>query len=90
MPWPISERAMRTTTVSSGLITTQALISGEPPWARTTSRTAERNIEAERKPAARGGSRDDEGAAIHFPDIVHGVPPFTRSQRQWIASRTCW
>ncbi len=27
VPWPISLRAMRTTTVSSGLITTQALIS---------------------------------------------------------------
>src|SRR3954447_26797197 len=27
-PWPISERAMRITTVSSGLMTTQALISG--------------------------------------------------------------
>ena len=28
MPWPISERAMRTTIVSSGRITTQALTSG--------------------------------------------------------------
>ena len=28
VPWPISTRAMRMTTVSSGLITTQALISG--------------------------------------------------------------
>src|SRR5580704_478414 len=36
VPWPISERAMRTTTVSSGRITTQALISGEPSAARTT------------------------------------------------------
>src|ERR1700712_1986611 len=35
-PWPISERAMRITTVSSGRITTQALISGEPSAARTT------------------------------------------------------
>jgi hypothetical protein len=32
VPWPISERAMRTTTVSSGLITTQAVTSG-PLWA---------------------------------------------------------
>src|SRR5690348_14887452 len=30
-PWPISDRAMRITTVSSGRITTQALISGSPP-----------------------------------------------------------
>src|SRR5712671_2314435 len=36
LPWPISDRAMRMTTVSSGRITTQALISGEPSAARTT------------------------------------------------------
>src|SRR5229473_869487 len=36
VPWPISDRAMRITTVSSGWITTQALISGEPSAARTT------------------------------------------------------
>src|SRR5271154_4113952 len=36
-PWPISERAMRTTTVSSGRITTQAPTSGEPSAARTTA-----------------------------------------------------
>jgi hypothetical protein len=36
-PWPISERAMRTTTVSSGWITIQAVISGEPSAARTTA-----------------------------------------------------
>src|SRR6201996_593972 len=36
-PWPISERAMRMTTVSSGRTTTQALTSGEPSAARTTA-----------------------------------------------------
>src|ERR1700694_2022314 len=36
VPWPISERAIRMTTVSSGWITTQALTSGEPSAARTT------------------------------------------------------
>ena len=36
VPWPISERAIRTTTVSSGRMTTQALTSGDPSWARTT------------------------------------------------------
>src|SRR5436190_19055935 len=36
VPCPISERAMRTTTVSSGRMTTQALTSGEPSAARTT------------------------------------------------------
>src|ERR1700730_5695600 len=36
VPCPISERAMRMMTVSSGRITTQALTSGEPSAARTT------------------------------------------------------
>src|SRR5713226_1204014 len=36
VPWPISDRAMRMTTVSSGRITTQALTSGDPSAARTT------------------------------------------------------
>src|SRR6202048_2482543 len=36
-PWPISERAMRMTTVSSGRITTQQLTSGDPSAARTTA-----------------------------------------------------
>src|SRR5215470_18029137 len=36
VPWPISDRATLITTVSSGLMTTHALISGEPSWARTT------------------------------------------------------
>src|ERR1700726_3376355 len=36
VPWPISDRAMRMTTVSLGWITTQALTSGEPSAARTT------------------------------------------------------
>src|ERR1700683_5291732 len=37
VPWPISERATRMTTVSSGRITTQALTSGEPSAARTVA-----------------------------------------------------
>src|SRR5690349_16401647 len=36
VPCPISERATRITTVSSGRTTTHALISGEPSCARTT------------------------------------------------------
>src|SRR2546422_8975963 len=36
VPCPISERAIRTTTVSSGRMTTHALSSGEPSCARTT------------------------------------------------------
>src|SRR5262245_22328385 len=34
VPWPISDLTMRITTVSSGLMTTQALISGTAPCAR--------------------------------------------------------
>jgi len=37
VPWPISVRAMRMTTVSSGRITTHTLTSGEPSAARTTA-----------------------------------------------------
>src|SRR5580692_562360 len=37
VPWPISDRAMRITTVSSGRITTQAFTSGEPSAARTAA-----------------------------------------------------
>src|SRR5262245_3513108 len=48
VPWPISERAMRMTTVSSGRITTQALTSGEPSAARTTS-----GPNGRRRPSAR-------------------------------------
>src|SRR2546426_7958492 len=36
VPCPISERAIRITTVSSGRMTTHAVISGEPSCARTT------------------------------------------------------
>src|ERR1700761_5970190 len=36
VPWPISDRAIRITTVSLGWITTQALTLGEPSAARTT------------------------------------------------------
>ena len=74
VPWPISERAMRMTTVSSGWITTQTPISGEPSAARTTF-GAERQIEAERQAAADGGGADDEGAAIDFRNVIHVCPP---------------
>src|SRR2546422_3503358 len=36
VPCPISDLAIRITTVSSGRMTTHAVISGEPSWARTT------------------------------------------------------
>ena len=36
MPWPISERATRMTTVSSGFTTTQAFTSGPVAWAEAS------------------------------------------------------
>ena len=91
-PWPISERAMRITTVSSGRITTQALTSGEPSAARTTVGAAEGNIEAERKAGADGGGADHEGAAIEsvaMTCLFMAVLPQAFAAA-WIASRTCW
>ena len=80
---------MRITTVSSGLITTQTPTSGEPSAARTHLR-AERNVEAERQPAADGGGADDEGAAIDFRnDNSWCVLPYAFAAA-WIAARTCW
>ena len=91
VPWPISERAMRITTVSSGRITTQALTSGEPSAARTTVGSAEGNVEAEREAGADSGGADDEGAAVQLGRdvLVHaGLPQAFAAA--WIASRTCW
>ena len=74
MPWPISERATRITTVSSGRITTQALISGEPSAARTTVGPPNGSCKAEREAAADGGGADDEGAAADFRMDVMVAP----------------
>ena len=88
VPWPISERAMRITTVSSGRITTQTPISGEPSAARTTCGPT-RQFEAERQAAADRGGADEEGAAIHFRNEIHGALPYAFAAA-WIAARTCW
>ena len=80
---------MRMTTVSSGLITTQALTSGEPCRRRARHPAAERKVEADRKAAADGGAADDEGAAIDLRNVVHGCLPYALAAA-WIASRTCW
>ena len=61
---------MRMTTVSSGRITTQALISGEPSCARTTLRPPNGTFRPEREAAADGGGADDEGAAIDLRSLV--------------------
>ena len=80
---------MRMTTVSSGWITTQTPISGEPS-ARADDLGAERQIEAERKAAADRGGADDEGAAIHFRNVIHGCLLPHAFAAAWIAARTCW
>ncbi len=80
VPWPISERAMRMTQVSSGLMTTQTLTSvASAPCACAASKPAGR-LQAERQPAAGGGGADDERAARNLgglaaDDLVHGGPP---------------
>ena len=55
---------MRTTTVSSGLITTQALTSGGSRGALRRERRAEGKIEAKRQSAAERRSADDETATV--------------------------
>ena len=80
VPWPISDRAMRITTVSSGWITTQALTSGEPSAARTVVGT-EGNVEAEREAGADSGGADHEGAAVELRHMIHGCP-LKRSRRR--------
>ena len=62
MPWPISTRAMRTTTVSSGLITTQALISGVVGVCGGGF-GREGDVEAEREAAGGGSAGGEEVAA---------------------------
>ena len=49
VPCPISERATRMTTVSSGRMTTQALISGEPSCGAHDA-GAERDLQTEGEP----------------------------------------
>ncbi len=88
VPCPISERATRMTTVSSGRITTQALSSGEPSWARTTS-----GPNGSRRPSA----RPPPTAALLTRKVrrsIFGLNVMARSPyalaAAWIASRTCW
>lgn len=82
---------MRITTVSSGLTTTQAPISGEPSAARTTAGPPKGNVEANGEPGADCGRANDEGAAIEPRRnmLVHVGGPYALAI-VWIASRTCW
>ena len=77
VPCPISERAMRITQVSSGLIATQMLTSVAAAL-RLRRADAERDVQSERQTAARDGCRaDDEFATREFralcnDHIFHG------------------
>ena len=91
LPWPISERATRMITVSSGWITIQAVISGATSPASSRSRP-ERDVEAERQRAADRGDAGEERAAVERRDRAHGVCSALRalsSERAaaWIAAR---
>ena len=82
VPWPISERAMRITQVSSGLMATHTL-SSEPPLAATPCAIAAPNpdgrLNPERESPSGGGGADDEFAARKLrgfvaDDLVHDGP----------------
>ena len=67
-PWPISERAMRITTVSSGFTTTHALISGVAAPGAAVDALApaprrKRNMEADDERAGGGRRRSEKSAA---------------------------
>ena len=69
VPWPISERAMRMTTVSSGRTTTQALISGVAVRRAGRLRggvARERDVEADDEAARGGGGGAEEAAAARL------------------------
>ena len=81
---------MRTTVVSSGLITTQM------PTAVTAALRqggAGRNAPAEREAAAGSGDRAEEGAATECQSVAHDAAPYALPPSDaavWIASRMRW
>ena len=87
VPWPISERAMRITTLSSGWITTQALISFTSA-ACAASKGTEKPSEkppATAAPLTRKPRRRERGLDRH-----DASSPQALAAAAWIASRTCW
>ena len=74
VPCPISERAMRMTTLSSGLITTQAVTSGEPSAARTTLGT-ERKSTPSASPPPKAAALTTKATAIDLRNVIHGRLP---------------
>ena len=88
VPCPISDRAIRMTTVSSGFTTTQALTSGSVSAAAAASLKGIWNPTGQ---AADGGGRpDQEGTAIEFRLVIHVASlPQALAVMEWIAARTC-
>src|SRR5688572_30751175 len=75
VPWPISERAMRITTVSSGCTTTQALISGVPAAALAVPRGTWKPSARPPRPAAeptRNARRETSSAVVMIPLLWRG------------------
>ena len=73
-PRPISDLAIRITTVSSGWITTHALISGSADGGRSAAGTKGK-LEAECEPSAAVYGADNETAAIYLRSVIHGILP---------------
>ena len=91
-PWPISERAMRITTVSSGRTTTQALISGAPPAGAVSAAAAgsngTRNPSDSPPPIAATEARNERRLSeVFFIPVMVRLPHALAAA--WIASRTC-
>ena len=77
---------MRTTVVSSGLITTQMPSRLSAACARRTGRNAPAECEA----TADGGDRAEEGTATECQSVAHGAAPYALPPSEaavWIASR---
>ena len=71
MPWPISERAMRITTVSSGLDHHPGVDLRRAVGGRARRRPNGMRKPSD-KPAADGGDRAEERAAVELRSIAHG------------------
>src|SRR6202044_1683596 len=75
VPWPISERAMRMTMVSSGLITTQASTSGEPSSARTTVLAPSGRLKPSARPAPAADEPTMKERRLNFGIYVMAASP---------------
>src|SRR5262245_22928491 len=79
VPWPISERTTRITTLSSGLMTTQALTSGVAPCARATLRSPKGiSRPSARPPPAAAAAPTTNERRLSFGMCVMWRPPSSR------------